>query len=340
MAEDILSQSEIDELMKSLADSENTQEAVDETPTHSTVREYDFVTANKFPKEQIRALGIIYEKFARLLTSHLTALLRTNCEIDLIAIEEYKFKEYYNSLPSTSLLAIINVHPMYGSSLLQLPQSSVYAIIHRLFGGSGVDDDEKTFTEIELAISERVLRPVVRLMDEAWEKVTNTTSSLVRLETSAQFAQIVQMNETIAFITLSVKIDDVSDLMTICLPRMALQPVSKMLSPKVWFSTGVSSDSEHVSYNNEIRNKLMTTPVTMRACFEESNLSAGDILNLKVGDYIKMDHPVDKAIMVSVEHIPKFLGIIGKCNSKMAVQVMEVVKNDEGDDQIEQHNVQ
>lgn len=63
------------------------------------------------------------------------------------------------------------------------------------------------------------------------------SSRLERIETNSQFAQIISPSDTVAIITLNIKIGDVEGLMNICLPFDTLEPVIDKLNTKYWFST-------------------------------------------------------------------------------------------------------
>jgi flagellar motor switch protein FliM len=235
---EILSQSEIDNLIKELAMAD--QAEADDGPSDSdpNIRPYDFRTANRFPKEQMRTINIVMQNYAQLLANYFTGALRSASEIEILSIEELAFYEFNNALPSPVVLAIVNTEPLDGSIMLQGSAEISDALISRLLGGAGTNKlMKKAFTEIELAIIERVIRQMLRYFDEAWVKVLKTTSHLERIETSSQFAQIVSMNEPVAVITLSVKIGSDTGVISICLPHMALEPVTKQMNTRSWYSS-------------------------------------------------------------------------------------------------------
>ena len=67
--------------------------------------------------------------------------------------------------------------------------------------------------------------------------VVKVNPRLERIETNSQFAQIISPSETIAIVTINIKIGDVEGLMNICLPFDTLEPVIDKLNTKYWFST-------------------------------------------------------------------------------------------------------
>jgi flagellar motor switch protein FliM len=181
------------------------------------VREFDFRTANRFHKEQIRTLNIIYDTFARLLSSYLSGTLRVMANVDVLGIEELKYQEFINALPSPVVLAIMRQPPLAGPILFEISPDIAYSMISRLLGGQPTypTGASREFTEIELVLIERMLRQFMPLFVEGWTKVMKTSISLDRIETNPQFAQIVANNETVAIISISVKLGDTEGLVNI-----------------------------------------------------------------------------------------------------------------------------
>ena len=325
----ILSQSEIDELLSALA-SGNDAPLEDLTEDESKIiHSYDFRTANKFSKDQMRTLHFIYDNFATRLTTYLSGTLRTICEVEVISIEEQSFSELNNSMPIPVIVAIITMPPLHGSVLLEITPVISYEIISRLLGGAGQSENtDKAFTEIELSIMERVVRRMLVLNDEAWEKINKVKTALDRLETSAQYAQIVSANEPIAIVTMNVKIGDTSDIINLCIPHVAVQPIAKKLVIKSWYSdVGYGKSSEEKDY----REKLSGIFLNLHSVFNTTSATVGDIMNTKVGDVIQIDHNINRPITMKVEHIPKFRGVVGIQGSNYAVRITEILEEDTDD---------
>lgn len=329
----VLSQKEIDELLSAIAsgddsfDSESENNSSDEK--ESNARIYNFRTANKFPKEQMRTLLLIFENYSRRLAIFLSGRLRVLCEVEVASIEEQSFSEFNNSIPSPAVLAIANMPPLQGNVMYEISPAIAYEIISRLFGGAGQDNDSyKPFTEIEISILERMVRSMMKTMDDSWEKVIKLTSHLERIETSSQFAQIVENSEPIAIVTMNVKIGEVSDTINLCIPHIAVQPISKQLAMRKWYADHLQNANTKI--NTETINKqLSNTFLTLHSVFDDTTATVKEILNLQVGDVIRIDHSVDKAVTVKIEHIPKIKGVVGMHGSKYAVKITEILRRDD-----------
>jgi flagellar motor switch protein FliM len=324
----ILSQNEIDELLNTLTGDQSSLALSKEDEKKGRVRDFDFRMANKFPKEQMRTLRVVFEGFARSMATHLSGVMRTVCEAEVVSVEEQAFSEFNNSLISPVILAIFNFEPLYGQLMMQVPSGIVDAIISRVFGGKAISTERnKAFTEIELVTVERLLRQVLRLLSEAWEKIMHAEPSLDRLETSPQFAQIVPPNETVAIITIKVIIREMVDLINICIPHMAMEPVAKELNSKVRFEGHMRRKYE--SHEGTITQRLANTEVTLHAVLDETVASVNDLINLQVGDVVCLNHGVNRDITVMAEHIPKFKGKVGMVGGgRFAVRVTDIIEEE------------
>ena len=328
---EILSQAEIDELLSTLmagdSDSSSDSDSFDGSAPMK-VKEYDFRTANRFPKEQMRTFHVVFETFSQLFTNRLSSILRVSCECDVLSIEECSYSEFNNSLPTPVVLAVMEVNPMHGSLLAQLSPEFAYMIISRLFGGVSAGENSKQFTEIELALLERVLRQAANVFDEAWDKVIALSTQIERIETSPQFAQITAPNEPVAVVILNIKMGEEAGLMSVCIPHTATQPVSQQLNTRLWFSSGSRDDGRAEERMALLQAKLLQTPIPITAFFEQTPATVSDIVNLQIGDVIKLDHAVDQPLTIRVHHIPKFRASIGTLGHKYAMQIVDIIREE------------
>ena len=321
----ILSQNEIDELLSALTSGSDAGVSAEEIEETQEVRPYDFRTANKFSKDQMRTLHFIHETLANRLSTYLSGTLRAVCEVEVISIEEQSFSEFSNSMPSPVIVAIVNMPPLQSSLLLEISPAISYELFSRLLGGSGqYHDTDKMFTEIELSIMELTVRDMLAFLSEAWEKICRVNASLDRIETSAQYSQIVSANEPIAIITMNVQIGDTSDIINLCIPHMAIQPVEKQLVRQTWYNEVGKSDA-----NKELLGKgLSNIYLQLYAVFNDTDATVKDVLNTQVGDVIRINHKINNQITVKVEHIPKFKGFVGMHGSNYAVRVSDILRGE------------
>ena len=330
---DTLSQTEIDALLNAF--STGTLDDIEEAPPEARVKEYDFRTANRFSKDQMKTLNIVYDYFSRSFTNYLSSTLRTLCNVTVVSVEETKYQEFVNSLPTPVVLAIYSMVPLAGPTLLELSPDVCYAVISRMLGGGVKGHSEiertRTYTEIELVLLERILRQFTGLISEAWKKVTPVDATLDRVESSAQFAQIVSLNETVAIITLNCEIGDSSGLINFCIPQIALEPIIKKMTTQMWYSSEGPEKSALLPAIQDISNRIGQTLLPVIASFNDTLSTMKDVLNLQVDDVIILDHRVEQPLTVSVGPLPKFHAKIGVREKKYAVKITEMIREEETD---------
>lgn len=323
---EVLSQDEIDNLLKALSTGELDADEMKNTDERQ-VKDYDFARPAKFSKEHLRTLEIIFEHFGRLLATNLPAYLRKSVSVDVVNSEVVIYSEFSNALSNPVLLGVVGMDPLMGNVIMEMASNLGFAIVDRLLGGVGNSlEKERDFSEIELSILERVFTICVNLLHEPWENVVEITPRLNRIETNSQFAQIISPSETIAIVTINLKIGDVEGLMNICLPYTTLEPVMDKLNTKYWFSTMKEKDSN--SYEAAIENIIDNALIPMKAVLGTSKINVQDFVNLQLGDVIRLDRKVDDELEVYVGNIKKFKALPGYLDNKYAVRVTEILREE------------
>ena len=324
---EVLSQSEIDNLLAALSTGELDVDQMQETGDKQ-VKDYDFKRPAKFSKEHLRTLEIIYEHYGRLLSTNLPVYLRKNIQVSVSSSETVTFSEFTNSLSNPVFLGIVDFQPLNGDIIIELASNLGFAMIDRMLGGQGQPlDKARDFSEIEMIILEKLMVVCMQLMREPWKNVIDINPVMERIETNAQFAQVIAPSDMIAIVTMNVKIGDVEGHMNVCLPFFTLEDVMDKLNTKYWFSTMQKESTENYSESLEAMLKRVDVPV--RAVLGKSLVSVNDFINLQLGDVIRLGTGVASEMDVYVGNIKKFTALPGSNGDKYAVRVMSVIREEE-----------
>ena len=324
---EVLSQQEIDNLLAALSTGELDANEI-QNNEEKQVKDYDFKRPVKFSKEHLRTLEIIFEHYGRLLSTNLQVHLRKNVQVTVNSSETVTFSEFSNALSSPVILSIINFAPLPGNILMELSLNIGYVIIDRMLGGQGTAlERTKDFSEIEMAILEKILVVCMQLLREPWKNVVEIDPMLDRIETNPQFAQIIAPSDMIAIVTLNIKIGEVEGMMNVCLPYFTLEDIMDNLNTKFWYSTIHEAGDENYVEHLESLVKRVSVPV--RALLGTSNISVNDFMNLQLGDIIRLDSEINGDLMVYVGNIKKFTAVPGSSKDKYAVQVTSVLEEEE-----------
>lgn len=325
---DILSQNEIDELLRSLTSGDLKLEEIQKPKKERNVRVYDFKRPSKFAKDHLRTMQILHENYARIATTFLSGYLRTVVQMDVISVEQLTYYEFSNSLSNPVVMGIVDFAPLKGVIIFQMSPEIAFSMIDRVLGGFGKGIDKiRTFTEIELALIERLLQQLIEYLKEAWENIIILKPRLEKIETNPQFTQIVSPNETVALVTIDMKVGEVEGLVNICIPHMVIEPIMPRLSTKYWFSTSAKETSEETK--EYLQKKIERTRVVLRAILGRSRITVKEFLELQVGDVIKLDRRKNQEIEVMVGEKIKFYGVPGRKEGRVAIKITRVEEEDE-----------
>jgi len=320
---EILSQNEIDALLAALSTGQVKAEDIKRKESDRKIKPYDFKRPNKFSKEQLHTLSMIHENFARLLTTHLSAQLRTLVQINVFFVEQMTYNEFIISVTNPSLIAVVDFSPLEGAALIEMNPTIAFAIIDRLLGGTGEFKEKvREPTEIENSIIGKVFNKMTKILSDAWNDVAEIDITVEKLETNSQFVQLVSPNEAVALITFSAKVGNTEGMLNICIPHIVLEPIISKLSTRIWLSTSKGEQSENIK--NVIKEKINDAKSEIRAELGRTQITIKDFLNLAVGDVITLDKNIHDGIDIYVENKLKFSGTVGIYRKKLAVKVQKM----------------
>lgn len=326
---EVLSQSEIDALLSALNSGEISVNEIKDEKEEKKIREYNFKLPNKFAKDHTRTLQIMHENFARLLQTYLSGFLRALVQIEVISVDQLTYNEFCNSMPNPSVLTIVDFMPLSGQIIVELHTSVAFAMIEKILGGSGqAFERARGFTEIELTLIEKIMTQIIGFFRDPWKNVIDLKPKFKKIETNPQFTQIMSPNETVALVTLNIKVGSVEGMMHVCIPHLVIEPVIPKLSTKFWFS-GVSKEISSNDLKN-IEKRIHTTLLPISVVLGETEITVKDFLDLNIGDVIPLATSANEDLKIFVGNRLKFLGKPGLKKNRVAVKITKIQKK--GDD--------
>ena len=309
MAEDVLSQSEIDKLLSALSDGSVSAEEVKAEEEERKVKVYDFKRPDRFSKDQMRTLFMLHESFSRLLNTYLSASLRTMIDIEVLSVEQMTYQEFVQSMANPSVIGILALPPLKGNIIIELSTDISLAYIDRIFGGEGRPGVKpRVLTDIEAAVMRRFIDTV--------------------METNPQFAQIVPPSDMVVLITIHIKMGEVEGMMNICIPYLVLEPVMSKLTTSFWVASSMDRESspEQVA---ELQRKIERTSVPFTVQLGAIDVTINEFLTLGFGDVLQLDTMTKDELVCYVGSNPKFLARPGTAGKRMAVQISGIIEGED-----------
>jgi len=329
LAEDVLSQSEIDKLLSALSDGSVSAEEVKAEEEERKVKSYDFKRPDRFSKDQIRTLFMLHESFSRLVNTYLSASLRTMVDIEVMSVEQMTYQEFVQSMGNPSVIGILGLPPLKGSIVMEIGTDLAFAYIDRVFGGEGRPGvKSRALTDIEMAIMRRFIDTVIGYFKEAWSNVIEFRPNFETMETNPQFAQLVPPSDMVVLVTIHVKLGDVDGMMNICIPYLVLEPVMSKLTTSFWVAASADRESspEQVA---ELQRKIERTHVPFKVELGSVNITIHEFLTLGFGDVLQLDTLTKDELICYVGTNAKFRAHPGTAGKRMAVQISGIIEGDD-----------
>lgn len=323
---DILSQEEIDALLD-VVDDEG-EEAFEDSSSSSfshnqQVTLYDFKRPNRVSKEQLRAFRGVHDKMARSLASQISSIMRSIVEIQLHSVDQMTYGEFLMSLPSPTSFNVFSVKPLEGSGIIEINPSIAFPMLDRLLGGKGEPfDANREFSDIELSLFETILRVMMSTLKEAWGPVMEVFPTIESKESSPNVVQIVAQNEIVVMVVMEIIIGHSSGMMNICYPVISLEPVLPKLASRDLMLNETSSKK---SRNTELQVLLGGAKVNVEANLGDAELTMRDVLDLQVGDVVRLSSPADDVVTVSIDGKDRFRGEIGLRRFRKSIQITQMI---------------
>jgi flagellar motor switch protein FliM len=328
---DVLDQSDIDALMSAVSSGEvarpsnqgqifsrhrNDLENVE-------IKEYDFKRPERISKDQMRALHMLHEGFARNFAAFLSGFLRAIVEVRVASADQLTYAEFMASLPNPTSFNLINIEAadLEGQLCLEVSPLIIYPVLDRLLGGSNheVFIPQRPLTLIETRLVQRILSRAMTNLTEAWESVRKIEFELGQMESNPHIVQIVPPNEVVVVIGFELKLGSRAGTMSLCIPFTVIEPLMDEISAQSWFQAGRHRSDQQ--WERLVADRIADARVEVVAILAETSMTVSDLHNLEVGDVIMTEKPADSPVTLHIESVPKFLADIGCHKDQRALRI-------------------
>jgi flagellar motor switch protein FliM len=280
MMDKTLKQNEIDALFQAARSA--TPEAQN-TEVRARVVPYNFSSAGQISTDQLRAISMLNDLFARNLTHNLAAWLRTRFQVNLVSAEQIPFNEFLLRIPEISYVASVRLEPLGALAVLQLDLALAPPIIDLLLGGEGRDGPLRELTDIEESILASVVEIICRELTAAWQPV-GLSFNFERRQMQTQVARIMSVTEKTLCLSFEIRMPHSSGLLNLAFPAVVANTILRRLT---------SDWARRRRHAGETRARMEVAARQIR--FGASlqlptvRMAASAIENLEVGSVLRLD---------------------------------------------------
>ena len=319
MAENFLSQDEVDALLKGVTGEQDDAEIQEDT---SGVRPYNLATQERIVRGRMPTLEIINERFARLFRIGLFSFMRRTAEISVGPVRVTKYSEFIRNLVVPTNLNLVQIKPLRGTALIVFDPTLVFLIIDNLFGGDGrfhTRVEGRDFTQTEQRIIQRVLNIFFENYSKAWSHIYPIEFEYVRSEMNTQFANIATPNEVVVTTTFTLEIGPSNGEIHCCMPYSMIEPIRDLLSSSL---QGETLDVDK-RWTRLMTQQIQTAEVEIVANMGSADSTLREVLNMQVGDVIPLNIP--ETIQATVDQVPVMECSYGTLNGQYALRVEKLI---------------
>jgi flagellar motor switch protein FliM len=337
---DMLSQPEVDAMLAKdqkpeVPKSEPTArpaEFQEETPARGMasseekkVQPYDFWSPNRFYKDQMRALELLHQDLAELLSASLPSFLRTNSKPRVVQIEQGRFHDFMKDLNENTIFHLITLSPLPSQIILTISPEVCADILELQLGGpAGMVRKPRAFTEIDQALLRSLVEFMLGDIKASWSRVASVEPKLEDSTTNHHWVQMTVGNERMTMVVFDLSVLEVSGRMNLYIPFSLLKPIENLLDPHLWVS-GYKDRSIDKDAQEQAFLALSQVSLPLRILLGNARLSLEDLARLQPGDILCLDTKLNQDVQVNIAGKHCFMARPGSVGTRLAVQINSLV---------------
>ncbi len=289
------------------------------------VQAYNYKRPDRISKNQLRSLHFVHDRFARNISSAVSAYLRKVVEITLDTIDQTTYAEFLSSASDPTCYSAVALKPLEGSAALEIAPEAIFTIIDRMLGGKGEPmENVRAMTEIEQNVVQTILKLVVDNLKEAWRQIYAIEFAITATETHPHMIQIVSPNEMVVVFAFQMRTRDCTAKISLAFPTLVLEPIIHIFDKEL---TG----PKKTAAGSSLAANVHKVPVNVSIETAETYFPMRSVLSLEEGDTLVLEQRKDLPIVLRIAGKNKLQANARLEASSKAFEIVEAVKVATGD---------
>jgi flagellar motor switch protein FliM len=285
------------------------------------IRTVDFSQPTKFTAELrrriLRSLGSFCEAFALRLSTE----LRAPVELSVADSHQLTWAAAKAQLSANTIAVALSAQPIDGQMLLCIEPPLVLQALECLLGGNPSQAaTERRFSEVDWALTHRLLDSAIALLGPAWRDLGGLELSLGEVDLEGDAGVVVPPGEPTFALTLESRIDALPSTMTLLIPWSAIGPVVDQI-----LGSGPRLQDTDSREARAMRRGLAGAHVCLRAEVGSLEMPVERVLALTPGTLLALQDRAEEGVRLFAEGVP-----LGRCRpglrgARRAVKLTEAV---------------
>jgi flagellar motor switch protein FliM len=314
----VLNQKEIDALFLAANQQGKGEGARPQDAREVLPLEYD--RAGRITKDQVQALSILHDTFARNLSHSLGAYLRVMFEANVVSLEQLSYMEFLQRIPEITYLAAFHLQPLGTRGVLQMDLSLAIPLIDLLLGGKGkAEPQQREITEIEEQLLESVVQTIIRELQQTWRPLLSLDFLFHERLHQTQVLQMMPPNEKTLSLLFEIRIPEARGQINLILPSVVSSSMFRKLSQQWSYrkSQDVPKD------DGPLRERVLDCNFPIELVLPTCKLPARELIDLQPGRVLTFPHRVEAPAILAVSGKKLFHAYPIRSGNFVAAQVQE-----------------
>ncbi len=316
MVQKVLNQEQIDAMVRAARGG-----AVAESSSEKKVIPWDARQAGQIGREQMRAIDLLHESFARSLTDSVSAYLRIAFTAALVSAEHLTFGEFLQRLPEVTYLASCRLKPVGETALLQLDLAVAFPLIDVLLGGEGKGTPpSREITEIEEQVIETIVRIICRELQVAWQALS-LEFSFEQRQKPEQVTHLMSGEEKTLSLSFEITVADSRGTLNLMVPAVVSNALLRQTS-----AGQISLRRRGRTHSDErLKQRLLDCPFLVELGMNAVPVSLGDLTQLSPGGLLVFDKPAADPATVLIGGQKAFSAVVARKEERRAAKLLDHV---------------
>jgi len=281
-------------------------------PEPTAAPPHDFRSSSLLSPRQMRKLLAHETQFLNAMEARVALFLRSEFPLKLAGIEIISYQKLTAGWAAPTHLILFKTEPLRGVSVLEIPLQLALTIVDRLMGGPGrIEPTTRETSEIERALLDQIVQIILEEWCNNWAVVKPLKPTVLGCESSGRFMQTAPPQTNMLTLAIDARLGDCTG--QIKLAFAYSEPASDTPAP---------APLAPVKWNRCMDDVSMT----MTAEWQGLELSARDVLHLKVGDVLQVSPQQARQVCLRLGENSKFSGRLGTMAGHWAVELTQTMK--------------
>lgn len=324
--EQILSQDEIDALLKGISEGEI--ETQKEIPVEEQVeaKSIDFIQYTRGKKERLPALDFIYDRFSKSFRSALSLFVEKEVEISVEPMQYVSYGDFIETLPLPTNMNVVVTEKLKGFFIVIFDAKLIFSVLETIFGSANTTKPKvegREFTKIEFNVIKKLINLVCVEMEKAWAPVYEIACKYSRSEINPNYITMITNEESVNLCELTIEIEDIKGWMKVCIPYGILETIKGYL-----VSTPSREDSDmREKWFANLKNRVHEVPLEVRAILGKKKMALQEFLRLSEDNVIVIDKYVNDPVEIEIHNKSRIRGKLGIYKGNKAVRIEEILRS-------------